>query len=68
MRSTTSIGVISSANSPACCAGSAFWCDCERERVLRLAAHLPLLRHLLGRQAHAVGDADVLVALEDRGR
>ena len=39
----------------------------ERELVLRLAADLPLLRHLLGRQAHAVGDADVLVIHEHIG-
>ena len=34
--------------------------------VLRLAAHLPLLRHLFGGQAHAVGNAHV-IALEDVG-
>ena len=36
----------------------------QRERVLRLARDLPLRGHLLGRQAHAVGDADVLVLRE----
>ncbi len=36
----------------------------ERERVLRLARHVPLLGHLLRRQPHPVGDADVLVARE----
>ena len=39
----------------------------ERERVLRFAADLPLRRDLLGRQAHAVGDADVLVPGQDLG-
>ena len=39
----------------------------QRKGVLHLAGHLPLLGHLLGGQAHAVGNADVLVALENRG-
>jgi hypothetical protein len=39
----------------------------QRERVLHLARDLPLLGHLLGRQAHAVGNAHVFVALEDLG-
>jgi hypothetical protein len=37
----------------------------ERERILRLAAHLPALRHAFGGQAHAIGDADILVTGED---
>ena len=40
----------------------------QREGVLRVARHAPLLRHLLGGQPHAVRDAHVLVALEDRRR
>jgi hypothetical protein len=36
----------------------------ERELVLRFARNLPLLRDLLGGQAHAVGHADIVV-LED---
>ena len=39
----------------------------QREGVLHLARHLPLLGHLLGRQAHAVGNADVLVLGEHLG-
>jgi hypothetical protein len=31
--------------------------------VLRFAADFPLLGHFLGRQAHAVGNADVLVVV-----
>ena len=38
------------------------------ELVLRLARDFPLLRHLLGGQPHAVGDADVLVVREHGGR
>jgi hypothetical protein len=38
----------------------------DGEGVLVLARHLPLRRHLLGGEAHAVGDADVLVLLEHR--
>ena len=38
----------------------------QRERVLVLARDLPLRRDLLGREAHAVRDADVLVAREHR--
>ena len=37
----------------------------DRERVLHLARDLPLRGDLLGGHAHAVGDADVLVLLED---
>jgi hypothetical protein len=33
----------------------------HRERVLLLAADLPLLGDVLGGDAHAVGDADVFV-------
>ena len=39
----------------------------EGEGILGLARHAPLLRHLLGGQAHAVGDADVLVARKHLG-
>jgi ABC-type multidrug transport system fused ATPase/permease subunit len=39
----------------------------ERERVLVGARDLPLRGHALGGQAHAVGDAEVLVALEGMG-
>jgi hypothetical protein len=39
----------------------------QRKGVLRLAADLPLRGHLLGRHAHAVGDAEVLVAREHLG-
>ena len=40
----------------------------ERELVLRVTTHLPLLRDLLSGQAHAVSDAHVIFALEDRRR
>mmetsp|Transcript_61304 Transcript_61304/g.144820 ORF Transcript_61304/g.144820 Transcript_61304/m.144820 type:complete len:649 (+) Transcript_61304:25-1971(+) len=38
----------------------------QREGILRLAADLPLRGDLLGRQAHAVSDADVFVLLENQ--
>ena len=56
-RSVTSTGVISSLNSPAFMAAMRLHVRAVRKFVLRLAADLPLLRHLLRRQAHAVGDA-----------
>ncbi len=37
------------------------------EAILRFAADFPLLRHLLGSQAHAVGNTDILVGREDGG-
>src|SRR5258708_869239 len=33
----------------------------HRERILRFAADLPALGHAFGRQAHAVGNPDILV-------
>ena len=38
----------------------------QRKRILLLARHLPALRHFLGRDAHAVSDADVLVGEDGR--
>src|SRR5690606_26647800 len=37
------------------------------ESVLLFAGHLPLLGHLLGGHAHAVGDAHVFVVVDDAG-
>ena len=55
-------GVISSLNSPACDRRDRLLVRGQRERVLVLARDLPFLGDLLGGDAHAVGDGDVLVA------
>ena len=40
----------------------------QRKRVLRLTADLPLRGHFLGGEAHAIGDADVLVTRKHQRR
>jgi hypothetical protein len=67
LRCGTVTATISSLNLPAFCAASALFWLATREFVLHLARDLPLLGHVLGRDAHVVAVEGVPQAVLDHG-